>query len=270
MANLPLELFYQIALHLPSTSDVLTFSLTSSRVREALSTPALFKERLALQEWDVSAWLEEDRNVAVPRSPQEDLERWMRIDHTYFRTAQLFDEAAADDYFLESPPDVDIDCDAREPLAEPEQPDIVVTPQSPDQSPVPRDPSIDKQKTVLWLQKLNEVLSVFLTHHRAFRALFSSMFNCLEDLYFGFLGGGNVSRITEARHRDALLTHARVLTSIYSFITPKVSDIPKLRPKISQLEYVWLERSCFCLVALLIQCKLLYHTPSTFDSAAVM
>jgi hypothetical protein len=183
MANLPLELFYQIALHLPSTSDVLTFSLTSSRVREALSTPALFKERLALQDWDVSAWLEEDRNLAVPRSPQENLERWMRIDHTYFRTAQLFDEAAADDYFLESPPDVDIDCDAREP--EPEQPDVV-TPQSPVQSPVPCNPSIDKQKTVLWLQKLNEVLPVFLTHHRAFRALFFSMFYCSKDLYFGF------------------------------------------------------------------------------------
>jgi hypothetical protein len=258
MANLPLELFYQIALHLPSTSDVLTYSLTSSRVREALSTPALFKERLALQDWDVGAWLEEDRNLAVPRSPQENLERWMRIDHTYFRTAQLFDEAAADDYFLESPPDVDIDCDAREP--EPEQPDVVVTPQSPVQSPVPRNPSIDKQKTVLWLQKLNEVLPLFLTHHRAFWALFFSMFNCSEDLYFGFLGGGNVSRITEARHRGALLTHAGVLTSIYSFITPQKSGIPRLRPRISKSEYVWLERSCFCLVALLIQCKLLYHT----------
>ena len=166
MANLPLELFYQIALHLPSTSDVLTFSLTSSRVREALSTPTLFKERLALQDWDVSAWLEEDRNVAVPRSPLEDLERWTHIDYIYFRTAQLFDEAAADDYFLESSPDVDINRDAREP--EPELASDVVTPQSSDQSPVSRNPSFDKQKTVLWLQKLNGVLPAFLTHHRAF------------------------------------------------------------------------------------------------------
>ena len=99
MTNFPLELFYQFALHLPSTSDVLTFSLTSFRVREALSTPALFKERLALQGWDVSAWLEEDRNVPVLRSPQEDLQRWMRIDHIYSKTVQLLDEAAADDYF---------------------------------------------------------------------------------------------------------------------------------------------------------------------------
>ena len=166
MANLPLELFYQIALHLPSTSDVLTFSLTSSRVREALSTPALFKERLTLQDWDVSAWLEKDRNVAVPRSPLEDLERWTHIDYIYFRTAQLFDEAAADDYFLESSPDVDINRDAREP--EPELASDVVTPQSSDQSPVSRNPSFDKQKTVLWLQKLNGVLPAFLTHHRAF------------------------------------------------------------------------------------------------------
>ena len=166
MANLPLELFYQIALHLPSTSDVLTFSLTSSRVREALSTPALFKERLAMQDWDVSAWLEEDRNLAIPRSPQEDLERWTHIDYIYFRTVQLFDEAAADDYFLESPPDVDVNSDTREP--EPELASDVVTPQSSDQSSVSRSPSFDKQKTILWLQKLNEVLPAFLTHHRAF------------------------------------------------------------------------------------------------------
>jgi hypothetical protein len=77
-------LFYQFALHLPSTSDVLAFSLTHSRVRKVLSTPGLFKERLALQGWDVSAWLEEDSNAAVPRSPREDLERWMRIDRIFF------------------------------------------------------------------------------------------------------------------------------------------------------------------------------------------
>ncbi len=42
--QLPLELFYQIALHLPLTKDVLAFSLTNSRIRKALSTPALFKD----------------------------------------------------------------------------------------------------------------------------------------------------------------------------------------------------------------------------------
>ena len=134
--NFPLELFYRIALHLPSTKDVLTFSLTHSREREALSTPVLFKERLALQGWDLSAWQDEDSNAsAVAQSPRGDLGRWMRIDHVYCRTVQLFDEATADNYF------------------------------SPE---VPRSPLPGGQKTMVWLRKLSEVLPAFLTHHRAF------------------------------------------------------------------------------------------------------
>ena len=62
-----LELFYQFALHLPSTSDVLAFSLTHSRVRKVLSIPELFKERLLLQGWDVSAWLEDSAHGPYPR-----------------------------------------------------------------------------------------------------------------------------------------------------------------------------------------------------------
>ncbi|KAI0281730.1 hypothetical protein BC826DRAFT_1111189 [Russula brevipes] len=51
--NFPPELLCQIALHLPLPRDVLTFGLIHSRVRKALSTPALFKARLAFQGWDV-------------------------------------------------------------------------------------------------------------------------------------------------------------------------------------------------------------------------
>jgi hypothetical protein len=47
--QLPPELFYQIALHLPLTNDVLALSLANSRIRGALPTPALFKVRLALR-----------------------------------------------------------------------------------------------------------------------------------------------------------------------------------------------------------------------------
>ena len=170
MANLPLELLYQIALHLPSTRDVLTFSLTHSRVREALSTPALFKERLALQGWDVSAWLEEDRNVVVPRSLQEDQERWMRIDQIYFRTVQLFDEAAIDNPFSESPPDADSDRDTSEPELEQSNLEVFddIAPLHPFRLPALQDPLLLRQKTVVWLRKLSEVLPAFLTHHRAF------------------------------------------------------------------------------------------------------
>ncbi len=64
--QLPPELFYQIALHLPRTKDVLDLSLTNSRIRGALSTPALFKARLALRGWDVSTWEDEDDAAHSP------------------------------------------------------------------------------------------------------------------------------------------------------------------------------------------------------------
>lgn len=164
--SLPPELFCQIALHLSSTKDVLTFSLIHSRVRKALSTPALFKERLELQGWDLTAWLDEDSHAAAAaQSPPGNLERWMRIDHTYCRIVQLFDEAAADS---EIPPDVDLNPDA--PLIVQPDPNPfgdIITPQYPDQSQVTRNPLLDK-KAIVWLRKLSEVLPVFLTHHRAF------------------------------------------------------------------------------------------------------
>jgi hypothetical protein len=170
MAHLPLELFYQFALHLPSTSDLLTLSLTHSRVRKVLSTSALFKERLALQGWDVSAWLEEDSNAAIPRSPQEDLEHWMRIDHVYCRTVQFFDEAAADNHFSESP--FEVNSDGGHDAREPDQPDIEqfvdITPLRPWRLPELYDVLLLRRKTVVWLRKLSEVLPVFLTHHRVF------------------------------------------------------------------------------------------------------
>ena len=165
MANLPLELFYQFALHLPSTNDVLTFSLTHSRVRKVLSTPGLFKERLSLQGWDVSAWLEED-SAGGPLSPDGKLERWMRIDHVYCRTVQLFDEAAADNHFSESFP---ANSDAREPDPDHQDPEPFdgITRIHPWRHPAVRDPLLIRRKTVVWLRKLSEVLPAFLTHHRA-------------------------------------------------------------------------------------------------------
>ena len=157
--NLPQELFYQFALHLPSTKDVLTFALTHSCVRKTLLTPALFKERLALR-WDLSAWKDAEDDIAAAQSPPRYLERWMRIDYIYCRTLQLFDEATVANYFSKRPP-------APEQL-DPEPLDDIVTLRLPVQGPVPRKPLLDEQKAIVWLRKLSEVLPVVLTHHRAF------------------------------------------------------------------------------------------------------
>jgi len=140
--QLPSELFCEIALRLPLTNDVLAFSLTHSRVRGALSTPTLFKARLKLRGWDVSAWEDEDD---IAQSPG-DLTRWMCIDHTYCRTVQLFEEAAVDGYFH-------------------------ITPYGPTDEDNPSPtlcPVFDEDKAVIWLEKLSKVLPLFVTHHRTY------------------------------------------------------------------------------------------------------
>jgi hypothetical protein len=128
--RIPSELLYRIALHLPLTRDVLAFRLTNTLVRDALSTPVLFKARLELRGWDVSAWNDEDDAAQSPG----DFERWTRIDRIFCRTTQLFDEATAEGYFLMTTPGP--------------------------------DPDFDEEKTITWLRKLSEVLPLFVTHHR--------------------------------------------------------------------------------------------------------
>ena len=155
---MPPELFYQIALHLPLTRDVLAFSLTNTLIRDALSTPALFKARLALRGWDVSAWNDEDD---VAQSPGN-FRHWTRIDHNFCRTAQLFDEASVKGYFHET---IVPDSPIHEGVVAsgPAHPDP--GPGQDDQIPDPR-PVLDEEKTVAWLRKLSRVLPLFVTHNR--------------------------------------------------------------------------------------------------------
>jgi hypothetical protein len=256
---IPQELFYQFALHLPSTKDVLTFALTHSCVRNTLLTPALFKERLALR-WDMSAWKDaRDDNIAA-QSPPRYLERWMRIDYIYCRTIQLFDEAAVGNYFSKSPP---VDGSTQEPVPkqpDPESPNDIVPLHFPDQGPVPRKPLLDEQKAIVWLRKLSEVLPAVLTHQRTFSGLFFSMFYSSKKISL-LLGGRDILKITESKYHGVLLAYARVLSSICGVLNPKrmfarVSGPQALMPRLPTSEYVWLERICFCLVALLIQCEL--------------
>jgi len=181
--RIPPELFYQIALHLPLTKDVLAFRLTNALIRDALSTPALFKARLALRGWDLSA--SDDKGDAA-QSPG-DFERWTRIDHSFCRTAQLFDEATAEGYFLttttsDSPahPDPGSGQDDR----------------SPDPGQVP-----DEKMPVTWLRKLSWVLPLFVAHHRTHVQLLLSAFSETYHLF-------NLSR-----WRKHLVAHYRSKTS---------------------------------------------------------
>jgi hypothetical protein len=157
--RLPSELFFEIALHLPLTNDVLAFSLTTTRVRGALSTPALFKARLSLRGWDVSAWEDEDD---IAQSPG-DLMRWTCIDYTYCWIIQLFEEAAVDGYF-------------------PVTPNRPTRPESPDPGQGNPSPNLRPvfgglgNKTAIWLEKLSKVLPLFVTHHR-------THLGCIYDIY---------------------------------------------------------------------------------------
>lgn len=117
MAHLPLEAC-DSSINLPSTFLPRAMSsyflpLILARVRY-YPHRGLFKESLALQGWNVSAWLEEDSDTGL-LSLQEKLEHWMRIDHVYFKTVQLFEEAAAANHFSKSPFEVDSDGNSQEP-----------------------------------------------------------------------------------------------------------------------------------------------------------
>jgi hypothetical protein len=95
----PPEILCEIALHLPHTEDVISLSLTCHTVRAALSTPALFKARLLLQEWDIDAWQDEDDKAQFPG----DWKRWIRIDYIHSKTLQLLESGRPSPPPVESP-----------------------------------------------------------------------------------------------------------------------------------------------------------------------
>ncbi|KAI9452520.1 hypothetical protein F5148DRAFT_1289564 [Russula earlei] len=208
LSHLPPELVYQVALHLPLTGDVLALSLTNSRFHEALSTPALFKARLALHGWDVTAWHD-----------GQPFKRWMRIDHAYSKTAQLFEEAAVEAHVLFFSSSIPLDIVwgrvSRARLHAHIDP-------SPDSRPV-----IDGETTLNWLRKLSDVLPMFITHHR----------------------GGNISRITQPRHHNALWAYNGVVADLCTITTSTSPDRVPVLPS----EYDRFERVCFSLIALLMQ-----------------
>jgi hypothetical protein len=238
--QLPSELFFEIALHLPLINDVLAFSLTNSSVRGALSTPVLFKARLTLRGWDVSAWEDEDDFAQSPG----DLLRWMCIDRTYCRIAQLFEEAAVDGYFPVTPSRPTYNHTTHDPGQGNPSPDL--------------RPVFDEDKTAIWLEKLSKVLPLFVTHHR-------THFGCIYDIHLNrFLllppGGGNISRITEAKYRDVLRTYARFVGDLGTLVrTVRSRNTSEYRlPGVAPEDYSWLERIGFSLIALLIQCEFTY------------
>jgi hypothetical protein len=135
---LPLDFFYEVALHLSHTRDIFALALTNRSIRSALLTSALFKSRLSLQGWDVSGWQDEDETAQLSGN----WKHWMRIDYAYSRTLQLFEEAVAEDNLIQ----------------------LVIAGTSPGSEP---SPDINVEMARVWLQKLSEVLPMFVTHHSA-------------------------------------------------------------------------------------------------------
>jgi hypothetical protein len=152
---LPLDFFYEIALHVPHTRDILALALTNRSIRSALLTSALFKSRLSLQGWDVSAWQDEDDNAQFSR----DWKHWMRIDYGYNRTLQLFEEAATDDNLVQhhTYPSVGDTTSV-------EVPSPGIDAQNTSTGPFP---VLNEKAIRIWLQKLSEVLPMFISHHSA-------------------------------------------------------------------------------------------------------
>ena len=91
LSPLPPEVIYEIALHLPHTTDVIALSLTSQAIRGAISTPALFKARLLLQGWDIDAWNDEDDKARG----SVDWKRWIRIEYIHSKTLHLLEDASS-------------------------------------------------------------------------------------------------------------------------------------------------------------------------------
>jgi len=85
------------------------------------------------------------------------------------------------------------------------------------------------KKTFSWLRKLSNVFPMFITHHR----------------------GGNISQITEARHRNALWAYTRFVAAFCCNSIPQPNKPPPVNPP----EYGCFERICFSLIALLMQCE---------------
>lgn len=143
MASLPLDFFYEVALRLPHTNHILSLALTNHTLCAILLTSALFKARLSLQGWDLSAW-HDDEDETAGAQLSRNWKDWMRIDYAYSRTLQLFDELAAVD-------------------------NNVVYLKEDSQLPV-----LNVEKMKVWLRKSSVVFPMFVTHLSAPNVILSS------------------------------------------------------------------------------------------------
>ncbi len=68
-----------------------------------------------------------------------------------------------------------------------------------------------------------------------------------------FLGASNILRVTDAKYCDALRAYMMVVVETTSLT---LSDQFQDAPEVSFLTLCWLERACFGLAALVMQCEL--------------
>ena len=71
-------------------------------------------------------------------------------------------------------------------------------------------------------------------------------------------GGGNISRITEAKYLNALRAYAAIVDNFCTAfgVVLRPDDLPESTPMTTSSQRSWFEPICFSLTALLLQCGL--------------
>ncbi|KAI0261137.1 hypothetical protein BC834DRAFT_897433 [Gloeopeniophorella convolvens] len=229
----PAELFFEIALHLPATADVLALGLTNRFVNKALSAPALYRQRISLRGWDTGAW--DDENQAADTPFPALLKRWMRADYACSRIEQLLDQAVAEDYFRIQSASLDEgegegeDEDEDEDWSWLEWRDDIPNDGGPAPALLVSRTRLDGVKSVAWVKLLSEVLPSVAMHHRL----------------------NNVPRVIDARYHGVI--KAFMLTITQLCFSPELaprSSSPNSLSASSSSECDWYERACFGMAAL--------------------
>ncbi|KAJ7132084.1 hypothetical protein C8R44DRAFT_977758 [Mycena epipterygia] len=96
LTALPVDLLYNVGLHIPTTRDLFSLSLANQYSRNSLNVPILFKWRLENNGWDVALW---EKNYTLENLDERKSEgsQWFKIDYIHSCLEELFEHAITDD-----------------------------------------------------------------------------------------------------------------------------------------------------------------------------